>query len=223
MTNTPYERAAMACAAANLFPPLIRKSLLNEQSFREKYDLKMEATIAFGSSGVSVQRSGLFDAIRTVLAGESPVVLTDAEGRTWSLTIDAREGEFSNLVLSGDQQRLVLPEFFVLSGDVATRIRSFEKSASDVNLPLSAQEKWRNILEARAFEDDEVDTFNSDIRDTPVHVERTIRSEITAGESNVSSLVPIRGGTLKDWLALMTEAVLYRIMPPAQVAKSLGN
>lgn len=78
----------------------------------------------------------------------------------------------------------------MLSEDASIRIRSLEESASDVNLPLSAQEDWLSILEERALEDDEVDTFHSDIRDTPVHVERTIRSEITAGESCVSSLVP---------------------------------
>jgi len=51
-------------------------------------------------------------------------------------------------------------------------------------------EDWRSILEERALKNDEVDTFHRDIRDTPVHVERAIRSEITAGESSVSSLVP---------------------------------
>jgi len=181
----------MAGAALELVPPLIRKSLLNDQSFREEYGFKTEAMIAFGSSGVSVQRSELFDAVRAVLAGEAPAELTDAEERTWNLTNDAREGELPILVLSSGQQRLVLPDFSVLSEDASTRIRSLEESASDVNLPLSAQVEWRSILEERALEDDEVDTFHSDIRDTPVYVERTIRSEITAGESSVSSLVPV--------------------------------
>ena len=180
----------MAGAALELVPPLIRKSLLNDQSFRKEHGFKTEAMIAFGTSGVSVQRSELFDAVRTVLAGEGPAELTDAEDRTWNLTNDAREGELPNLVLSSDQQRLVLPDFSVLSGDASTRIRSLQESASDVNLPLSALEDWRSILEERALEDDEVDTFHSDICDTPVHVERTILSEITAGESRVSSLVP---------------------------------
>ena len=190
MTNTPYERAAMAGVALELVPPLIRKSLLNEQSFREEYGFKTDAMIAFGSSGFSVQQSEFFNAVRTVLAGETPAELTDAEDRTWNLTVDAHEGELPNLVLSSDQQRLVLPDFSVLSEDVSTRIRSLEESASEVNLPLSAQVEWRNILQERMLEDDEVVAFQNDIRDTPVHVERTIRSEITAGESSISSLVP---------------------------------
>jgi len=180
----------MAGAALELVPPLIRKRLINDQSFRKEYGFKTEAMIAFGTSGVTVQRSELFGAVRTVLAAEGPAKLTDAEDRTWNLTNDAREGELPNLVLSSDQQRLVLPDFSVLSRDVSTRIRSLEESASDVNLPLSAQEEWRSILEERALEDDEVDTFHSDICDTPIHVEQTIRSEIKAGKSSVSSLVP---------------------------------
>jgi len=190
VTNTPYERAALAVAALKLIPPLIRKGLFNDRSFREEYGLKTEVMISFGASGVTVQRSELFDAVRTVLAGKAPAELTDTEDRNWNLTNDAREGELPKLVLSSDEQRLVLPDFSVLSEDVSTRIRSLEESASDVNLPLSAQEEWRSILEERALEDDEVDSFHRDIRDTPVHVERTIRSEITAGESSVSSLVP---------------------------------
>ncbi len=45
-------------------------------------------------------------------------------------------------------------------------------------------------MKERALEDDEVEIFQSDERDTPVHVERKIRNEIMAGESRVSSLVP---------------------------------
>jgi len=180
----------MAGVALELVPPIIRKSLLNDQSFGDEYGFETEFLITFGTSGVSVQRSEFFDAVRTVLAGEDPDELTDTEDRTWNLTNDAREGELPNLGLSSSQQRMVLLDFSVLSGDPSTRIRFFEESASDVNLPLSAQEEWRSILEERALKNDEVATFFSDIWDTPVHVERTIRSEFTAGESSVSSLVP---------------------------------
>ena len=190
MTNTPYERAAIAVAVLKLIPPLIRKSLLNDRSFREEYGLKTEARIFFGGGSVSFQRSEFFDAVRAVLAGEAAAELSDAEDLNWNLTNDAREKELPNLVISSDEQRRVLPDFSMLSEDYAIRIRSLKESASDMNLPLSSQEYWRSILEERALEDDEVDTFYSDIRDTPVYMERTIRSEIMAGESSVSSLVP---------------------------------
>lgn len=190
MTNSPYERAALASAALKSTPPLIRRSLLDDRGFREEYGFKLEATLALGTSGSSIKHSELYDAVRAILAGEGPIALTGVEGQTWNLTNESQEGELPHLVLSSDQQRLSLPDLSVLSGDVSTRIRSLEKYASDVNLPLSAKEAWQSILQERALEDDEVDTFHSDIRDTPVYIERTIRSEITAGESSTSSLVP---------------------------------
>lgn len=187
MINSPYERTVMAGAALELVPPLIRKTLLNDQSFSEEYGVKPEAIITFRESGVSIQRSELFDAVRIVLGGEGPAELTDDEDRAWILT---NEGERQALVLASDQQRLVLPDFSVLSEDTSTRIRFLEDSASDVNLPLSAKKEWRNILEKRALQDIEFDSFYSDLHDTPVNVQRTIRNEIKAGGSSVSSLVP---------------------------------
>jgi len=189
VTNVSDDRASKASAALKFVPPLIRKSLLDEQCFREEYGLKLEFIITFGSI-FSIKQSELYGAVRTVLAGKTLAELNDTEDRIWKLMIDTCEDEIPNLVLSSDQQRLVLPGFSVLFEDVSTRIRFLEELVSDVNLPLSAQEKWRNILEERALEDDEVDAFERDIRDTPVHMERTIRSEITAGKSSVSSLVP---------------------------------
>lgn len=190
MTNSPYERATIAGAVLGLFPPLMRKSLLNDQSFREEYGFTTEAMIAFGSSGISVQRSKLFDTIHVVLAGEGAAELTDAEGRIWNLTNEAHEDELPNLVISSAQQRLALPDFSVLSADSSTRIRSLEESASQVNLPFNAQEEWRSILDERALEDNEVDDFHRDLRDTPAHVKRMIGSEISAGQSSIASLVP---------------------------------
>lgn len=190
MTSVSAQKTAMAVAVLELFPPLICESLLNERSFRDAYGLKLEATITFGESGVSVRQSELFSAVRTVLATQSPVALIDAEGRTWNLTMDSRERELPNLVLLAGQQRLVIPDFSILSGDTSTRLRSLQESASDVNLPTTAQEQWRSILEERALEDDEFDTLQRDLRDTPVHVERTIRAQIEAGSSCISSLVP---------------------------------
>jgi len=171
-------------------PPLIRESLLSKRSFRNEYALKFGAIIVFENNDVSIHSSVLFDAIRIVLVGEDPIEIIDTEDRTWTLTVEVCDGDLPKLVLSSDQQRLVLPDFSVLAGDVSTRIRSLEESASDVNLPPSAHEEWRSILEERTLEDDEVDTFHSDIRDTPIHVGRTIRREITAGKCTVSSLVP---------------------------------
>ena len=63
MTNSPYVRSALAQAALELAPPLIRKTLLEESGFREEYGFRADAVLSFGDSGVSVQRSDLFEAL----------------------------------------------------------------------------------------------------------------------------------------------------------------
>lgn len=190
MSNTPYVRAAVAQAALELAPPLVRKTLLEEREFREEYGFKADAVLAFGDSGVSIQRSALFDAIREILSGVSELDITDTEEREWKLINEAEDGDLPTLVISADERRLILPDFAVLSPDSAIRLRSLDEAASDVNLPASAQNTWRNVLLERPLEDDEIDQFLSDLRDTPVHVARSIRSEIETGQSSVSSLVP---------------------------------
>ena len=81
----------------------------------------------------------------------------------------------------------MLPDFTVLSNDVAMRIRFLDELAEDLNLPDEAKAKWNEILLMRALEDDEIDLFYSDLRNTPVHLERAIRREIDVGQSSVSS------------------------------------
>lgn len=190
MTEAAYEKAVLTSAALQFVPPLIRKSLINDQLFREEHGLTAEAIITFGASGISCQRTTLFNAIRNIFAGQSRAELTDTEGRTWNLENDAREGELPNFVLSSSEERLNLPDFCVLSEDASLRVRSLEEAASDVNLPAGAKEHWRSVLEERALNDEEVDSFYRDIRDTPSYWERTIESEIKSGKSSLSTLVP---------------------------------
>ena len=180
----------MAKATLDIFPPLIRKSLLYTQQFRDDYGFKTGAIVTFGASAVSVQRSELFDAVRAILAGTDESEVSDVEGGVWRLMNEAGEDSTPIPVLVSDKHRLRLPEFTVLSNDATLRIRSLEESASDVNLPTADLEKWRLVLTERAFEDDEVEAFYSDLRDTPVYLEQSIRREIMSGKSNVSSLVP---------------------------------
>ena len=190
MSDTPYLRLAVARATLELAPPLIRKSLLDAPEFRQEYGMRTEAVLAFGDSGVSIQRSRIFGAIRQSLAGVAELEVTDSDDRAWKLRNEAETGQRPNLVIFSEEQRLILPDFAVLSPDAAVRLRSLDEAAFDVNLPTSALDRWREILAGRALEDDEVDLFHCDVRDTPVHLMRTIRGAMLAGKSSVSSLVP---------------------------------
>ena len=180
----------MAQAAMELVPPLIRDSLLEEREFREDFGFITEALIAFNSSGVSFQRSNLFESMRTVLDDAVTAEITDETGAVWHLNNEADESTTPILVLSAGDKRLNLSGFAVLSDDETFRIHSLEESATIVNLPTDAKENWVHILSDRALYDDEVDLFYNDIRDTPVHFDRSIRSEIAKGKSTISLLVP---------------------------------
>lgn len=190
MANSPYVRTALAHAALEMAPPLVRRTLIKDAAFRDEYGLSGDAVISFGDSGVSVQRSDLLSAFRILLAGRKQFDVQDTEGRKWRVRKLGESGELPRFTMARAKQRLVLPDFCALSADREVRLRSLAESVADVNLPESAHARWREILGDRALEDDELDEYHSDFRDTPVHMARTIQGEIQTGTSSISSLVP---------------------------------
>ena len=190
MKNLSFTRATRAQAALKYVPPLICQTLLDDSSFREEFGFKKVAMTSLGTSGVLIRRTVLFNAVRSVLAGAGNTEIVDESDRTWQLRNEADEGMLPVLVLSADDERMILPDFVALSDDVDTRLRSLERAVIAVNLPIDAKDRWNEILTERALEDGEVDTFHSDLRNTPAHMAQTIRIEIDAGQSSISSLVP---------------------------------
>jgi len=190
MANSPYVRAALAQAALEMAPPLIRRTLIEDATFRDEYGFTGDAVLSFGDSGVTVQRSDLLNALRALLSGRKQFDIKDTEGRKWRVRKLGDDGELPRFRMARDKQRFELPDFCALSPDRETRLRSLAEAAADVNLPEDAETLWREVLDERALGDDELDAYHSDFRDTPVHMARTIRGEIYAGTSSISSLVP---------------------------------
>jgi len=190
MTNSPYVRAVVAQAVLGLVPPLIRETLIKDADFREEYGLTSDAVISFGDSGISFQRSELYEAVGKFLSGALVKEVPDKNGQKWELQNIGEEGELPSLALYRGKQRLILPNLAVLSPESTTRLRYLDEAVSDVNLPSSALEEWRNVLSERALEDDEVDAFHGEFHDTPVEQARSIRSEILGRHFSISSLVP---------------------------------
>ena len=65
-----YIRSRLANAVLENAPPIIRKTLLEDQDFRSEYSLEADAVLAFGNSGVSFQRFDLFAAVRKILSAQ---------------------------------------------------------------------------------------------------------------------------------------------------------
>ena len=190
MNNIQFTQAAIAQYAMELVPPLIRETLLNERDFRMKFGIENEALIALSNGEICFQRSKLFDAVRAIHTDELNVEISDETGSIWHLNNESDEGSNPNFVLSSRNKRLALPNLAVLSNNKSIRIRALEELADDANIPADDKEIWRNLLEERALEDGEVNSFYSDMSDTPVHFERSLRREIEEGKSTGSSLVP---------------------------------
>ena len=151
MTNSPYAKSALAQAALELAPPSIRETLLKESDFREKYGFRMDVVLAFGDSGVSIQRHELFEAIRKIHSGTPELEVAGTDGRKWTLRNDTKIGEQPTLAISNGRQGLVLPDFTALSPNRNKRLHALDEAASDVNLPTGAREAWHNVLSIRAL------------------------------------------------------------------------
>ena len=108
----------------------------------------------------------------------------------WILKIIDNKGELPTLSISLDEKRFSLPNLSVLSPDKSIRLRFLDEAVSDVNLPNSVSEPWRDILSERALEDDEVDAFHSEFLDTPVIKTRSINRDAEIGQGSISLLVP---------------------------------
>lgn len=190
MNRTQLDRSALALSALEYVPPLMRNDLLDDPDFRQDFGLATEALINFNDSGVSIQRSAIFDAVRQVLAGESEVDVEDKSARAWKLRDKAHKGQLPKLVIFFADQKVELPDFSVLSPKAEIRLHSLDRATSDVNLPPSTEESWREILANRALSDEEVEPFHRDIRDTPIHLIKSILSDTRYGNSTPSMLVP---------------------------------
>lgn len=185
-----YIRSRLANAVLENAPPIIRKTLLEDQDFRSEYSLEADAVLAFGNSGVSFQRFDLFAAVRKILSGSKVEKVIDTNGQIWDLINIGEEGELPRPTLSRDNQKFTIPELVALSPDSSTRLQYLEEAAFDVNLPGHTMESWRNILIDRALLDDEVDLFQSEFRETPIGIMRLLHDEAVSGQIDFSTLVP---------------------------------
>ena len=190
MSNTPYIRTIITQAAIENIPSILRNSLLEDRLFRGKCEITSDAVLSIGESGLSIRQSSFYEAIRKKHSGTDETTVVDTENRKWNLYYETEHEGPPVLVISNDEQRLSIPHFPRISADFAKRIQSLDKSACDVNLPAEARNDWHSLLSERPLENDEVDEYLSDFRDTPVQLTRAIRNEIATGRSSISSLVP---------------------------------
>lgn len=190
MKLTDEDKSLITQTFFEFLPPLVRQSLLDDAEICRKYGINTDATLVFGDSDVSFQRSRFYGAIREILSDGSEIKTMDSVGSEWRLYNAGKEDDLLKLVISSGERRLLLPDFSALSPHPKTRLQGFDRASVDVDLPESSREKWSEILSSRPLEDDEIEKLQSDLHLTPLYVARSIMDEMKAGQSSVPSLVP---------------------------------
>lgn len=191
MKNSLSDKELLAQAILLKYvPPLIRESLLEDQDFLREFVLTKNVIVSLGTKNSDFNRSELFNAVRYVLADAGETDVSDVNGCLWTLRNEATEDALPKLVLSSTDQRLIISHFTLLSEDPSKRIRVLEQAVFNTNLPHCATEKWRKILVDRPLTDDEIDIFQRDICNTPVHLMQSLPTKFIKGECRISFLVP---------------------------------
>ena len=191
MVDRDYVRSAVLQVGLEDAPPMVRASLLDDAEFRAEYGVAADGRVAFGDRERAwFQRSRVFGAVRRVLGDRSEAEVVDTDGKKWKVTVSDDDGSSPKLVLSQSGRHIDLANLGGLSPDRNERLQSLKEIVADVNLEVSAAETWAKVLTVRALDDEEVQVFFRDVRDTPVATERSILMSIRDRRIGVAELVP---------------------------------
>lgn len=189
--NSPYIRSELAKAALRQVPALIRNDLLADPNFVEEYGFGDGTVLSFGEFGVSLRRSDLFNAVRIAISSSTVTEVADTEGQMWQVKNICDAEELPKLEVSKENKGFILPDLSVLSSDANVRLRSLDHAISDINLPVTSGEMWRNILSERELKDFEVDLFLNDIHDTPTEIARSVHNGFLNKHIDIPTMIPL--------------------------------
>lgn len=183
-------RLAMIKSALMLFPPVVRSSLINEESFVQYAGILTTERIALNQAGVEFKREIFFSTVRDALVfPDFPPVIEDESGASWHVSIEEEDGQRYTL-LKSHERCIRLPDFWALSPDLEVRLREFDKEAGEVNFFDELAQKWRGLLANASLDDESYHLLNVELESTPVRVAEKIFNSICSGSSSVDVLVP---------------------------------
>ncbi len=188
LEKNPMLARALFEATMGLLPPTVRDSILADKSFCEKYDIKTRPVLNIGNSGISMDRDVFVGGIKKVLSDKQPFKICDALDR--ELILESTES--GNMRLSSNENEIsaLLPDFYQFSPGKESRISCFERDLSETYLSSLHVKKWKDILDERALNSEELDVFNSDFQNSPVSMGEQIRSSVLNNKGAIPDLVP---------------------------------
>lgn len=184
------DRQASIVSALMLFPPSMRDSIVNDESFTQYACFLSAEKITLRQVGVDFQRESFFSGVRNALAlpDSAPIVMDEA-GEGWFVSIEEEAGRRYTLLKS--KARVIrLPDFWALSPDLNVRMQGFEREACEVNFLDGSARELRNLLECGPLDNKQFDLLGIELDATPVRVAKGIRSSIDCGSSSIDALVP---------------------------------
>jgi len=188
MPDNKLTKTEIAVVMMGLFPQSIRGSALEDRAFREQLELSVDAVIRLDKSGQQFDRSKLFAAIRQLYGDSSKdAEVTSNDKLVWKLRLSA-DGESIFLFREGSE--IALSNFVCLSSDSAKRLAWFDREAQKFALTDARSRNWREILEVRPVDDEEVDQLLTEIRLTPRFVANSLANHLRGETLSIFSLIP---------------------------------
>src|SRR5262245_2508031 len=155
-------RNATARALLMMFPRVLREAALDDTDFRQGLGLKLNTVINLSADGLRFDRSVFFSTAQALLGGQtkrSEIITTD--GSHWTLSFEEADYE---LVLSREGSRHEIPNLSCLSPNRDFRLAWFERESTKYDWNDERSRLWRDVFNARAIEDEEVDQLFGEFR-----------------------------------------------------------
>jgi len=184
-----YQRIARALALADGYSPLLKQEVLGKPDVVDMAGIDVDATIKLGADRLSFRRSQLFPAIAEAFDGTENTAISGVDGSEWAIVFDA-EVQPPNVVLVRGEERVVVPQFSLLTSDATARVHALQLIAKHHRLPVDLVDRWSLLLSERKPTDVEIGAFVEDLQNTPVGVLEAIRESLRGGRLSLDTLVP---------------------------------
>jgi hypothetical protein len=188
-TNPLLERALFE-ATMGLLAPMVRESMLEDRSFREKYAIKTQAVLDIGNSDFAIDRDIFVGGIKKVLSGYQRVEIKNANGKVVVLEREKVGDGNIKLTSTESDKSVLLPDFYQFSSKKKIRLDGFKKVIKESYLSSDDAKKWESIFTKRPLLNEEFDVFNNDVLNTPMRIAEQIRNNTLSRKAAVSDLVP---------------------------------
>ncbi|MBS0240362.1 MAG: hypothetical protein JSR89_18270 [Proteobacteria bacterium] len=186
----PKVQALMVDGALNMLPPVVRRQLIEDGAFLEKWGLTRTVLITMGRSGPTFDRQGLFDAFREAIRNvSSSIEIKDRQNKSWRI-VARQQDEALELSLEDEALAMSFADYCLLAADKAIRVAQFEKAANFAKPSRDMQQAWRSRLEGKPLEDDEFDDLTRELQLTPTNAFENLKRSFRTGEIDMATLVP---------------------------------